>query len=74
MFFALSQTNFAILATFELSSASVLNLNRSNIFLLGKDLSRICFNSDQSKILLSRNGLTHSHTMAPFDAPGKQAF
>ena len=25
-------------------------------------------------ILSSGNGLTHSHTMTPFDAPGKHAF
>ena len=43
--------------------------------------SAICFNLDQSKILPSGNGLnevsvelTPSHTMTPFDAPGKQAF
>ena len=42
--------------------------------------SAICFNLDQSKILLPVNGsmkrpiLTHSHTMTPIDAPGKQAF
>ena len=36
--------------------------------------SAICFNLDQSKILSSGNGLTHSHTMIPFDAPEKQAF
>ena len=34
----------------------------------------MCFNLDQSKILSSGNGLTHSHTMTPFDTPGKQAF
>ena len=32
------------------------------------------FNLDQSEILSSGNGLTHSHKMTPFDAPGKQAF
>ena len=32
------------------------------------------FNLDQSKILLFGKVLTHSHTMTPFDAPGKQAF
>ena len=26
------------------------------------------------KISISGKGLTHSHTMTPFDAPGKQAF
>ena len=36
--------------------------------------SATSFNFDQSKILLSGNWLTHSHTMTPFDAPGKQAF
>ena len=31
-------------------------------------------NLDQSKILSFGKELTHSHTMTPFDAPGKQAF
>ena len=26
------------------------------------------------KVVVKCNGLTHSHTMTPFDAPGKQAF
>ena len=39
------------------------NLSSANAFIL-----------DQSEILLSRNGLTHSYTMTPFDAPRKQAF
>ena len=29
---------------------------------------------EASKIGISGKGLTHSHTMTPFDAPGKQAF
>ena len=32
------------------------------------------FNLDKAKILLSGKELSHSHTMTPFDAPGKQAF
>ena len=36
--------------------------------------SAICFNLDQSKIVMSGYALTHSHTMTPFDTPGKQAF
>ena len=36
--------------------------------------SAICFILDPSKILLSGNELTHSHTMTPYDAPRKQAF
>ena len=39
-----------------------------------KKMSAIRFYLDQSKILSSAgNGLTHSHTMTPFDTPGKQA-
>ena len=37
-------------------------------------LSANVFNLDLLKILLSGQELTHSHTMTPFDAPGKQAF
>ena len=29
---------------------------------------------EESKIGISGKGLTHSHTMTPFDATGKQAF
>ena len=36
--------------------------------------SAICFNLDQSKILLCGNELTHSYTMTPFDTPAKLAF
>ena len=36
--------------------------------------SPIGFSLDQSKILSYGNRLTHSHTVTPFDAPGKQAF
>ena len=32
------------------------------------------FNLQQSIILSFGKELTHSHTMTPFDAPGKQAF
>ena len=46
----------------------------SQCFLHFKMSSAICFNLDQSKILPSGNELTHSHTMTPFQAPGKQAF
>ena len=28
----------------------------------------------RQKVSLCGNGLTHSHTMTPFDVPGKQAF
>ena len=31
-------------------------------------------NSDYSKMLSFGKVLTHSHTMTPFDVPGKQAF
>ena len=31
-------------------------------------------NLDKANIFTSCRGLTHSHTMTPFDAPGKQAF
>ena len=31
-------------------------------------------NLDQYENILFGNGLTHSHTMTPFDAPWKQAF
>ena len=33
-----------------------------------------CHLQTQTLHLLCGKGLTHSHTMAPFDAPGKQAF
>ena len=36
--------------------------------------SAFSFNLDQSKVLSFGKGLTHSHTMTPFDAPWKQAF
>ena len=32
------------------------------------------FNLDWPKIMSLGKGLIHSHTMTPFDAPGKQAF
>ena len=31
-------------------------------------------NLNKAKILSTGKGLTHSHTMTPFDTPGKQAF
>ena len=36
--------------------------------------SAICFNMDQSKILLSGNGLTLHHTVQTFNDPLKEAF
>ena len=39
------------------------NLDQSKILLFGKDQSPLRF----------ANALTHSHTMTPFDTPGKQA-
>ena len=44
-------------------------------FQFGKGLkmsAAVCLNLDQSEILLSGNGLIHSHTMTPFDASGKK--
>ena len=41
MFSILSQTNFAILATFQLSSANSLNLDTSNILPFGKQLNKL---------------------------------
>ena len=43
----------------------------------GRQKASLCgngLNLVQAKILLSCLVLTHSHTMKPFDAPGKQAF
>ena len=34
--------------------------------------SAICFNSDQSEILLSGNELTHYHRVTTFDNSGKE--
>ena len=39
MFSTLSETNFAILATFKFSSANALNLDESKILLCGKELT-----------------------------------
>ena len=38
MFYTLSETNFAILATLKLSSANALNLGKSNNLSFGKEL------------------------------------
>ena len=38
MFSTLSKTNFSNLATFELSSANALNLDKSKILLFGNEL------------------------------------
>ena len=43
--------------------SNVIHLSSSNVFSLVK-----------AKILSSGAELTHSHTITPFDAPGKQAF
>ena len=45
MFSTLSQTGFAILATFELFSANALNFDKSNILLFGKELNITCFSN-----------------------------
>ena len=34
----------------------------------------LCFNFNMDNHKGRRNALTHSHTMTPFDAPGKHAF
>ena len=59
MFFMQSVSKHPLIATFQLSS---LNLGRAQNGVFGNGLSRIY-------IIQS----THSHTMTPFDAPGKQA-
>ena len=45
------------------------NFGYSKILLLIKELSH-----SLSFLFSKFNALTHSHTMTPFDAPGKQAF
>ena len=44
---------------------------RKNQGLFGKGLKILC---NKEKIMVSSIVLTHSHTMTPFDAHGKQAF
>ena len=48
--------------------------NFSSSVLLPVLLSGAAFDSEVFEILLFGKELTHSHTMTPFDAPGKQAF
>ena len=86
MFSTLSQTNFAILATIKFSSANVLNSDISNLLSFGKELKLMYKQSCIFKTVTKNNhkghqrqgwfgkSLTHSHTMTPFDASGKQAF
>ena len=50
----------------NLSSANAFHLVMSKILLFGKRL--------MTSSIEFRGRLTHSHTMTPFDAPGKQAF
>ena len=61
MFSTVPRAYFSFCVTFILSSVNALNLDWSKILLFGKELT-------------GRNNLTHSHTMTPLDAPGKQAF
>ena len=56
-----------LFVSFSLSSANAFNLDKSKISLSRKGLG------PRMKIK-SHYQLTNSHTMTPFDAPGKQAF
>ena len=60
----------------NMSSANSISLEESKIHQLGKYVIIIKYHSIIQKdvIIFYRHGLTHSHTMTPFDAPGKQAF
>ena len=73
-FSTLPKTNFSFSVTFSWSSASAFALDQSKILSFDKE---VIYNARRNKYRLrvtKINGLTHSHTMTPFDAPGKQAF
>ena len=81
-FSTLSKTEIIIFVTYNLSSANAIKLVWSKILSCGNGLKDgICHEIvvRKEKILLPSIivlilWLTHSHTMTPFDAPGKQAF
>ena len=55
----------------KISSAEILDLDN---FKSGKYLRKLISPDHKLFFFLSFSDLTHSHTMTPFDAPGKQAF
>ena len=56
-------TMFSTLSRTKIMIVATFNLSSAN-----------AFNLDQSRILSFGKELNHSHTMTPFDAPGKLAF
>ena len=74
LFSTLSKKNYIVLAKLKMSSAKAFDLHKAKTLSSGQELRDD--NISDSSILenVADDKLTHSHTMEPFDAPGKQAF
>ena len=76
MFSTLPKQNLNFSSTFMLSAnVQILSFGKGfNAFVKCSIPTKSAYNYDHYNLLCLANCLTHSHTMTPFDASGKQAF